>query len=99
MIYVNSQFIYESLGINSEEIPTFWKNSKLTKSADGTSEKDHILGQLYATVPRETLIKVYRKYKFDYEMFGFDFDFDNVLRLANYSLLTESEKAMSPHFY
>ena len=67
------------------------------ESADDKSEKDHLLGKLYATVPRGTLIRVYRKYKFDYEMFGFDFN--NVLKLAGYSLLTDFEKAMSPQFY
>ena len=32
------------------------------------------LAKLYRSVPRSTLIAVYRKYKFDYELFGYDFD-------------------------
>lgn len=91
------QFIYNALGIDSLEIPTIWANRKLMSTANEESDKEKLLAQLYSTVPRSTLIQVYKKYKFDYEMFGFDFD--KVLSLAGYQNLTEHEKNSSPIFY
>ena len=37
-----------------------------------------------------TLVQVYQKYKFDYEMFGYDFN--NVLKLGGHKPLTPSEE-------
>ena len=61
------------------------------------NEKEKKLADLYRTVPRSTLIEVYRKYKFDFELFGFDFN--QVLKLAGYQKLTEKEEAIEPWFY
>ena len=72
-----------------------WNNGRLT--SDKHSEKEKILGKLYSTVRRSTLIQVYQKFKFDYEVFGYDFD--NVLKLAGYHLLTDYEKSLQPNFY
>ena len=55
------------------------------------------LAKLYQTVTRATLIEVYKKYKYDYELFGFDFN--KVLKLAGYSTLTKNEETMKPGFY
>ena len=55
------------------------------------------MAKLYQTVPRATLIEVYKKYKDDYELFGFDFN--NVLKLAGYHNLTKNEETMEPRFY
>ena len=74
-----------------------WNNGKLLQSEDQYSEKDNILAQIYKNVTRATLIKVYRKYKFDYELFGYDFD--EVLKLAGYELLSKKERSMKPTFY
>ena len=55
------------------------------------NNKEDTLAELYSTVPRSTFIKVYKKYWFDYEMFGYDFN--QVLQLAGYKCLTELEKS------
>ena len=54
-------------------------------------KKEDTLAELYSTIPRFTLIEVYKKYWFDYEMFGYDFN--QVLQLAGYKCLTELEKS------
>ena len=65
--------------------------------AHALNKKEEKLAKLYQTVPRATLIEVYKKYKYDYELFGFDFN--NVLKLAGYHTLTKNEKTMEPGFY
>ena len=84
------QFIWDSIGIstfaNSE---LQWKNGKLIKSGMSFKEKEKVLSKLYSTVPRSTLIQVYEKYKFDYELFGFNFNY--VLKIAGYQNLSKSE--------
>ena len=60
-------------------------------------EKEVKLAKLYQTVPRATLIEVYKKYKYDYELFGYDFN--KVLKLAGYHTLTKNEETMEPGFY
>ena len=59
--------------------------------------KEKKLAKLYRSVPRSALIAVYRKYKFDYELFGYDFD--NVLKLAGYQILSKEEREIKPWFY
>ena len=44
--------------------------------------KDNTLASLYKSVQRSTLVQVYQKYKFDYEMFGYNFN--NVLKLGGH---------------
>ena len=61
------------------------------------NKNEEKLAKLYQTVPRATLIDVYKKYKYDYELFGFDFN--NVLKLAGYHSLTKNEETMEPVFY
>ena len=58
--------------------------------------KEKKLAQLYRSVPRSKLIAVYRKYMFDYELFGYDFD--EVLKLAGYQTLSKEEKEIKPWF-
>ena len=53
--------------------------------------KEDTLAELYSTIPRSRLIEVYKKYWFDYEMFGYDFN--QVLELGGYKGLTELEKS------
>ena len=65
--------------------------------AHALNENKAKLAKLYQTVTRATLIEVYKKYKYDYELFGFDFN--NVLKLAGYHTLTKDEKTMAPGFY
>ena len=55
------------------------------------------MAKLYQTVSRATLIEVYKKYKYDYELFGFDFN--KVLKLAGYHTLTKYEETLEPGFY
>ena len=61
------------------------------------NKNEEKLAKLYQTVPKAILIEVYKKYKYDYELFGFDFN--NVLKLAGYHTLTKNEKTMEPGFY
>ena len=65
--------------------------------AHALNEKEEKLAKLYQTVPRPILIDVYKRYKYDYELFGFDFN--NVLKLAGYHTLTKNEEKMEPGFY
>ena len=58
---------------------------------EANNNKEDTLAELYSTVPRSTFIEVYKKYWFDYEMFGYDFN--QVLQLADYKGLTELEKS------
>ena len=60
-------------------------------------EKEKKLANLYQTVPRSTLISVYRRYKFDYELFGYDFN--EALKLAGYQKLSQEEEETEPLFH
>ena len=92
------QFIWDSIGISPfENSELRWQNGKLIKSAESFNEKEKLLSKLYRTVPRSTLIQVYKKYKFDYELFGFNFNY--VLKIAGYQNLSESEESIKPWFY
>ena len=81
---------FKFLGGPEEIILTSFKAQQLKKN----EEK---LSKLYQTVPRATLIEVYKKYKYDYELFGYDFN--KVLKLAGYHTLTKIEETMGPGFY
>ena len=74
-----------------------WKNGKLIKSINDHNEKEKKLAKLYHSLPRSTLIAVYKKYKFDYELFGYDFN--DVLKLAGYQQLSPKEEEIAPWFY
>ena len=63
----------------------------ILRSMGANDKKEDTLAELYSTVPRSTLIEVYKKYWFDYEMFGYDFN--QVLELGGYKSLTELEKS------
>jgi hypothetical protein len=65
--------------------------------AHALNKNEAKLAKLYQTVTRATLIEVYKKYKYDYELFGFDFN--KVLKLARYNTLTKNEETMEPGFY
>ncbi len=52
---------------------------------------------IFRSVPRETLISVFLKLKVDYELFGYDFN--QVLKMAGYPILTEEENKMEPYIY
>ena len=61
------------------------------------NKNEEKLAKLYQIVPRAILIEVYKKYKYDYELFGFDFN--KVLKLAGYHTLTKYEETLEPGFY
>jgi len=95
-----TKFIWDAVGINSSTITLRHSNSKMTNGHSGAhvlNKNKEKLAKLYQTVPRATLIEVYKKYKYDYELFGFDFN--NVLKLAGYHTLTKNEETMEPEFY
>ena len=90
--------MWDALGINSTDENNFqWHNGKMIKSIDSHNAKEMELAKIYRTVSRERLIAVYKKYKFDYELFGFDFNY--VLQLAGYTNLTKEEESIKPLFY
>ena len=96
--YFFFQFIWDSIGISTfDNSELQWQNGKLIKSAVSFKEKEKLLSKLYSTVPRSTLIQVYKKYKFDYELFGFNFNY--VLKIAGYQNLSKSEESIKPWFY
>ena len=98
IVYIFFQFIWDSIGISTfDNSELRWQNGKLIKSAGSFKEKEKLLSKLYSTVPRSTLIQVYKKYKFDYELFGFNFNY--VLKIAGYQNLSKSEEAIKPWFY
>ena len=74
-------------------MPVKFKFNKclILRSMGANDKKEDTLAELYSTIPRSTLIEVYKKYWFDYEMFGYDFN--QVLQLAGYKSLTEFEKS------
>ena len=83
--------------MNPCQVLDFWVDlEKILISFKG-QENEEKLAKLYQTVPRATLIEVYKKYKYDYELFGFDFN--KVLKLAGYHILTKNEETMAPGFY
>ena len=88
--YFESMKKFRFLGRPGKIISTSFKAHVLNKN----KEK---LAKLYQTVPRATLIEVYKKYKYDYELFGFDFN--KVLKLAGYHTLTKHEETLEPGFY
>ena len=51
------------------EIP--WRNTQLTNKHDADTKKK--LRKLYGSVSKSVLWAVYDKYRFDYELFGYDF--------------------------
>ena len=67
------------------------------KVVHALNKNEEKLAKLYQIVPRAILIEVYKRYKYDYELFGFDFN--NVLKLAGYHNLTKNEETMEPGFY
>ena len=89
-----NKFIWKSLGLN----PKFrWSNAKFITSKNAQKEKEKSLKKEYSQLSRSTLIDLYQKYKIDYDMFGFDFDY--ILKLAGYAKLTEKEKNMKPKYF
>lgn len=85
--------MWDALGLN---VKTKWKNKQMTTQAD-IDAKQKKLSQMFSSVKRPTLIQVYQKFKFDYDAFGYDFN--EVLKLAGYPLLTSQEKSYNPSFY
>ena len=69
----------------------------MIKNISDHNKKEMKLAKLYGSVPRSTLIAIYRKYKFDYELFGYDFN--QILKLAGYQKLSKKEEAIQPWFY
>ena len=88
-----TKFTWDATGLTSTGI--FMKNTELPEKY--RIAKENKLRKLYRTVKRSTLIAVFAKYKMDYELFGFDFNY--VLKLAGYAPLTEQEASIEPKFY
>jgi len=76
-------YIWKLTGLD-REVPIPWENRQklLTK-------RQQQLSELYTGVDRKLLIKVYRAYKLDYEMFGYDFN--DVLKMAGQPPLNSYE--------
>ena len=74
-----------------------WSNAKFIKSGAAQESKDKLLSKVYSKLSRPTLIKLYRKYKMDYDLFGFDFN--KVLHLAGHFSLTQNEGNLKPNYF
>ena len=90
-----NKFIWKSLDVKMSKFR--WSNAKFIKSKNAQDKKEKMLREEYSRLSRSTLIEVYKKYKIDYEMFGFDFN--KVLKLAGYGNLTESERNLKPKYF
>ena len=77
--FENMSNLLDSIGANT----TIWKNKKMS------SKKSTHFVMLIKSVPREILVKTYQTIKLDYELF--DYNFNNVLKIANYSELSPEE--------
>ena len=74
-----------------------WSNAKFIKSQTAQDTKEKLLSKVYSKLSRSTLIKLYRKYKMDYDLFGFDFN--EVLYLAGHFSLTQNEENLKPNYF
>ena len=83
--------------MNTSDINILWKSNDWIKSNIGHNKSKKIIKKLYSSVPRSTLLRLYRKLKFDYQLFGYDFN--DVLTLAGYHNLTSAEESLSPLFH
>ena len=90
------KFLWDSVGLNSSSFQMSWVNGNLISSEDKSNKKEDTLAKLYSSVPRSTLVQVYQKYKFDYEMFGYDFNY--VLKLGGHKPLSQYEASKPPEF-
>ena len=90
------KFLWDSVGLNSSTIQMTWVNGLLISSEDKSNKKEDTLAKLYSSVPRSTLVQVYQIYKFDYEMFGYDFN--DVLKLGGHHPLSRYEASKPPEF-
>ena len=59
------EYIWKRVGID-KETPIPWENKSRSK------KKLAELAEFYASVPRSLLLKIYKRYRLDYEMFGYD---------------------------
>ncbi len=52
------------------------------------------LVKLFQDVPRDLLVRIYKKYQPDFELF--DYDFDKILTMAGYEPLSATERIIKP---
>jgi len=90
-----NKFIWEALGVKISNFQ--WSNAKFIKSQTTQDTKEKLLSKVYSKLSRSTLIKLYRKYKMDYDLFGFDFN--EVLYLAGHFSLTQNEENLKPNYF
>ena len=83
--------------MNTSDINLLWESKDWIKSNASHKEDKKTLKELYSSVSRRTLVTLYRKLKFDYLLFGYDFN--EVLTLAGYHNLTTKEESLSPLFH
>ena len=77
--FENISLFLDSIGANT----TLWKNKKMSFNKSTHFE------MLIKSVPREILVKTYQTMKLDYELF--DYNFNHILNIANYSVLLPEE--------
>ena len=75
------EFIWKR-GKISAETPIPWENK--SKSSKRLKE----LSDFYSSVPRSLLLRIYRKYFLDYEMFGYDIN--TALKLGGHQQISSS---------
>ena len=77
--FENMSTFLDSIGANT----TLWKNKKMSLNKNTHFE------MLIKSVPRKILVKTYQTMKLDYELF--DYNFNHILEIANYSVLLPEE--------
>ena len=74
-------YLWRKAGLESQ-VPIPWENR-----SGGDNNRE--LADLYSSVPRELLLRVFSSFRLDYEMFGYDIN--KTLTLAGYSPLSHKE--------
>ena len=71
------EYIWKRSGIDSET-PIPWEN----QSSSRQKQKETELSDFYSSVPRSLLLRVFQRYRLDYEMFGYSIN--TALRLGGH---------------
>ena len=82
-ILILFQYLWKKTGLDGKA-PIPWAHAGLSQEDQSSSEAKHLarMKSFYSKVPRDTLLRIYKAYKLDYELF--DYDFNQVLTLAGY---------------
>ena len=75
------EYIWKRTGIDSET-PIPWENQSKSRR-----QKESELADFYSSVPRSLLVRVFQRYRLDYEMFGYNIN--NALILGGHDPIAD----------